>query len=222
MCHLVGVWLFSKFGLKTSTIWTASPSRVVGVICMGTLLDASLILVQLPAEWPIIYHIKYHTGKKKVCNLAFATTRSFTNIMGVTGGYSSSLNGMPTPPNPHPHRTHRYTCRQLLLALWTLLLSVGSAVLWRLLVGSTAAALRLPVSRPLLDDVEQVKRALVLPVWALGLTSLVAVLAGGVVPPAQLYAGAQTLHDGVVQLWHRRASGGGHHRPVPDPTGNSS
>lgn len=120
-----------------------------------------------------------------------------------------------------PPKTHRYARGNLLFALWALSLSVGPVVFWRLLVRSPAA-LCLSVPRPLVDYVEQVKRILVLSVRALGLTPLVAVLAGGVVPPAQLYAGAQTLHYGVVQLRYRRASGGGHHRPVADPTGHSS
>lgn len=124
------------------------------------------------------------------------------------------------PPKIHP-KTHRYACGDLLLALRTLPLPVGPAVLWRLLVRSPAA-LRLSVPRPLVHYVEQVKRVLVLPVRALGLTPLVAVLAGGVVPPAQLYAGAQTLHDGVVQLRYRRAPGRGHHRAGGDPTGHRS
>lgn len=121
----------------------------------------------------------------------------------------------------HSFKTHRYAGGNLLLALCALLLSVGPAVLGRLLVRSSAA-LCLSVPRPLVDYVEQVKRVLVLPVRALGLSPLVAVLAGGVVPPAQLDAGAQTLHDGVVELWHRGAPRGGHHRPAADPTGHSS
>lgn len=123
--------------------------------------------------------------------------------------------------NKQTKKTHRYTRGNLLLALWALSLSVGPVVFWRLLV-RTPAALCLPVPRALMDDVEQVKRILVLSVRALGLTPLVAVLAGGVVSPAKLYAGAQTLHYGVVQLRYRWASGSGHHRSIADPTGHSS
>lgn len=120
--------------------------------------------------------------------------------------------------------THRYASGDLWLALWTLPLAVDPAVLWRLLV-RPPAALGLPVPGALVDYVEQVKGVLVLPVRGLGLTPLVAVLAGGVVPPTQLDAGPQTLHDGVVQ-WHRRAPGRGHDRPGADtdtdPTGQRS
>lgn len=122
---------------------------------------------------------------------------------------------------PAQRSLKRYARGDLLVALRALLLSVGPAVLWWLLVRSPAA-LRLSVPGPLLDNVEQVKRALVLPVRGLGLAPLVAVLAGGVVPPAQLDAGAQTLHYGVVQLWDRGAPGARHHRSVTDSPGHSS
>lgn len=123
-----------------------------------------------------------------------------------------------TPTPPTPKKTHSNSCGNLLFALGALrlLLPIGPAVLWRLLVRAPAA-FGLAVPGSLVNYVEQMERALVLPVGALGLAPLVAVLAGGVVPPAQLYAGAQTLHDGAVQLRHGGAPGGGGHRPVADP-----
>lgn len=116
---------------------------------------------------------------------------------------------------PSQRALERYACGDLLVALWAPLLPVGPAVLWWLRVRASVA-LGLAVPGPLLDDVEQVKGVLMLPVRALGLAPLVAVLAGGVVPPAQLDAGAQTLHDGVVQLWDRGAPGGA----AANPTGH--
>lgn len=156
-------------------------------------------------------HVSIHT------TIVSGSTATATTTTIISGGYYYP----PLMMKHHQHKTHRYARGNLLLPLRCLLLPVGPAVLWRLLVRSPAA-LCLAVPRPLLDDVEQVKRALVLPVRALGLTSAVAVLAGGVVAPELLYASAQSLHYGVVQLWNRGASGGGHHRSVDDPTGHSS
>lgn len=124
------------------------------------------------------------------------------------------------------HQTHRDARQELLLSVGALQLpGVPPAVIGRLLVRSPAA-LHLAAPGPLVDDVEQVERALVLAVGALVLAPLVAVLAGGVVLPARLDAGAQALHDGVLQLGDRGAPGGGggpHYRgSATDPTGGQN
>lgn len=87
------------------------------------------------------------------------------------------------------HPTHRCARRILLVALCALPHSVGPAVFRRLLVRSPAS-LWLSVAGALLDDVEQMKCVFMLSFRGLGLAPLVAVLAGGMVPPAELYSGA--------------------------------
>lgn len=87
------------------------------------------------------------------------------------------------------HPTHRCACGIFLVALRALPHSVGPAVVRRLLVRSPAS-LCLSIAGALLDYVEQMERVFMLSLRGLGLAPLVAVLAGGMVPPAQLYSGA--------------------------------
>lgn len=87
------------------------------------------------------------------------------------------------------HSTHRCACKIFLVTLCALPHSVGPAVFRRLLVRSPAA-LCLSVACALLDYVEQMKCVFMLSFRGLGLAPLVAVLTGGMMPPAELYSGA--------------------------------